>query len=67
MIDPQFFIQEAFEDMKNTIKPEITRKYMLLNELNLVPKEVVWLMMEILFYNTNEYKKYNELINNIVM
>ncbi len=60
----KIFKQEAFEKMKNKVKPKIITDYLILKEF-IIP-DVAWIIIENLFYHTNEYNKYVELINNII-
>ena len=60
----KIFEQEAFEKMKNKAKPKIINNCLILKEF-IIP-DVVWIIMENLFYHTNEYNEYEELINNII-
>jgi hypothetical protein len=63
MADSRIYEKKAFEEFKNKLKPEIVTKYLIMKELNIIPDEVTWLIMGNLFYRTDEYIKYKELID----
>lgn len=58
----EFITKKAFEEVKNKLKPKITFNYLVLRELNVIPNEVIWVIMKNLFFNTYEYSTFEPLI-----